>query len=179
MPGPSGDADKGYTSILVTAEDGVTQKEYRMYYFAQLPDSTDATLLNLTVSEGELEPVFGSDILDYTVTVVDVEEITITATPTNPNAIVNGAGTFSLEVGQNIFPIHVTAEDEVTTLNYTVMVNRTLSIIEIQHLSNFKIYPNPTTGKLIINSEQLTMLKFLMFMAETYYHIPQTSHRIP
>ena len=122
----------------------------------ELPDSTDATLLDLSVSVGELNPAFNSNILNYAVDAGHAEEITITATPTNPNANVSGAGTFLLESGQNIFPIKVTAEDGVTEIEYTIMITRLFDIREI--LSETKlisIYPNPTTGVLNLIQERI------------------------
>ena len=152
ISGPAGDADEGYTSILVTAEDGIMQKEYRVYYFALIPINSDATLSNLTVSEGTLTPDFNSTQFNYTVDVeYNVTSIILTATLSDSNATIIGDGIKNLHTGENTFTITVTAKDEVTTLSYTVMVNRALSITEIQQLSNIKFYPNPTTGELHIS----------------------------
>ena len=102
----------------------------------EFSDYADATLSSLTAFEGELEPVFSSDILNYSVNVANIEEITITATPTNPSAMVNGTGTFLLEYGQNVFPINIIAEDGETVLEYTITVNRDYNIdATLSHLS--------------------------------------------
>jgi len=53
--GPAGDADGGYTSILVTAEDGVTKKEYRVYYYANL--SPDNNVLAMSYSLDGTTPI--------------------------------------------------------------------------------------------------------------------------
>ena len=85
----------------------------------------DATLSNLMVSKGELTPAFNSDIYDYSVDVTyNVSSIIITATANHENATVSGDGAKQLAVGANLFTITVTAENGVTTLDYTVTVNR-------------------------------------------------------
>lgn len=87
--------------------------------------SNDATLINLTVSEGELTPDFSPTTLNYTVEVENiVAEITITGTASHVGATVQGNGTKPLNVGINTFLIVVIAEDEVSTLTYTIVVTR-------------------------------------------------------
>ncbi|MCL2167673.1 MAG: T9SS type A sorting domain-containing protein, partial [Lentimicrobiaceae bacterium] len=78
----------------------------------------------------------------------------------DPNATIsgNGIGTHSLTVGANLFTITVTAQDDVTTQNYTITVTRAdeIGITEII-AGKFKIYPNPTTGELTIDNGELRM----------------------
>jgi len=120
-----------------------------------LPNS-DATLATLQVSEGELHPEFNSHILNYEVNVEHhVEEITIMATPARPKATVTGAGTFSLDFGENIFSITVLAEDTITELVYTVNVNRMLTVQEIAEAFKVIVYPNPAIGELTITNYAL------------------------
>ncbi|MDR2711924.1 MAG: hypothetical protein LBB91_02285, partial [Clostridiales bacterium] len=81
----------------------------------------NSSLSTLSVSEGVLSPVFAPGTLSYTVNVAGIEEITIAATAAGT---VSGAGTFELEVGENLFDIVVTApcgESEHKT-TYTVKV---------------------------------------------------------
>ena len=87
---------------------------------------TDASLSDLTVSDGVLTPAFDSDTLNYTVNVAySITDITITATANDINAtIIGDTGTQQLAVGANTFAISVTAEDGITELNYTVTVIR-------------------------------------------------------
>lgn len=86
--------------------------------------STDASLLDLTVSAGTLAPAFDPDVTNYTVNVAhDVNAITITGTTTNPNSTVVGNVTNApLATGHNVFDLVVTAENGVDTKTYTVTI---------------------------------------------------------
>jgi len=136
-------------SVIVIAEDGFNELEYSITVNREML-SNDAALLELTVSEGELDPVFNSDIYNYSVAVTQyIEEITITAIPRNSFATVTGTGTFALEFGENIFSVIVNAEDDITKTEYLLTVNRMIGILELSN-DLFRIFPNPTTGELII-----------------------------
>ena len=108
--------------------------------------STDATLSELTVSDGTtdltLVPAFVSDTIAYTTDVASsVEEVTLTAETTDTGASVSmvtlagneiadddftdGMITVpSLVEGANVIVVTVTAEDDATTQTYTVTVTR-------------------------------------------------------
>ncbi len=97
--------------------------------------SNVATLDNLTLSEGTLDPAFGSSVYDYTATVADTTDsiiVTPTLTDTKASVTVNGTtvpnGTasqpVSLAVGQTEIRVVVTAEDGSTTKTYTITVTR-------------------------------------------------------
>jgi hypothetical protein len=73
--------------------------------------STDATLSDLVLSEGTLNPAFASATVSYTAQV----ENNITSITVTPN------------VGENSITIVVTAEDGTTTKTYTVIVTRAAS----------------------------------------------------
>lgn len=90
-----------------------------------VPDtrSTNSNLSTLTVDKGELSPEFVASTTEYKVNVVDEEEITIGAKASDSKASVSGAGTKSLEVGENKFSIVVTAENG-SKKTYTITVNR-------------------------------------------------------
>ncbi|MCL1850578.1 MAG: T9SS type A sorting domain-containing protein [Bacteroidetes bacterium] len=79
VPGPLGDADGGYTSILVTAEDYVTQKEYRIYYFSNLSNDNNITALSYTMDGTTPIPVpgFTSAQTNYPIVITDPEEVRI------------------------------------------------------------------------------------------------------
>ena len=108
--------------IVVTAEDNNYTQTYTITIYRQ---SNDANLATLTVSEGTLDPVFNPATLSYNVIVShSISSLIIAATAAHPNATVSGTGTKSLEVGDNIFEIIVTAEDITYTQTYTVNVHR-------------------------------------------------------
>ena len=123
--------------------------------------NTDATISNLTVSEGVLTPDFNADTLHYTVNVAnEILSIFIEAIPNDPNATVNGdIGEKTLTVGNNPFTITVVAEDGETTLSYNVMVIRATVGIAESTATQINIYPNPTTWELKIESGELKVEK--------------------
>jgi uncharacterized protein YjdB len=97
--------------------------------------SSNADLKSLTVSVGTLTPGFSSDNTDYMVNVpydVNTEVLTATASDStatlkikdSPTVLGHASSTISLNVGQNIVQILVTAQDGISTKTYTVMVTR-------------------------------------------------------
>jgi hypothetical protein len=79
VEGPLGDADEGYTSILVTAQDSVTQVEYRIYYYANRSDDNTIASLSYTL-DGETDipvPGFIPTTTNYNITLIDPEEVRI------------------------------------------------------------------------------------------------------
>ncbi len=115
----------------------------------------DASLLSLTVSERILNPEFNPNTTNYNVNVENrVESIVISAITNHVNATITGTGTKSLNVGENIFEIIVTAEDGISTKTYRVIVIRSdnIGLINIEGQDNIKIYPNPVTDELILES---------------------------
>jgi len=77
--GPGGDADGGYTSIKVTAEDGVTVKEYRMYYYLNLSGNNTATAMSYKF-EGEAPipvPGFTPSVSNYPILIGNPEEVRV------------------------------------------------------------------------------------------------------
>jgi hypothetical protein len=110
--------------ITGTAEDETTEKTYTVTVTRGDPN-TDATLSDLSVSAGTLDPVFDSGTEEYTVSVpYATSSITLTAETTDENATVDGDGEQDLDVGENPFEITVTAEDGTTEKTYTVTVTR-------------------------------------------------------
>ncbi|NOY51633.1 MAG: T9SS type A sorting domain-containing protein [Chlorobi bacterium] len=101
-------------TVLVTAEDGITQLTYIVNYTIA---GTDATLSDLTVN-GTTIAGFDPDTLNYDYTVPQGDPIPVVgATPTDPNADVEITQATSLP-GTAI--VDVTAEDGTTQLTYTV-----------------------------------------------------------
>ena len=115
-------------NIAVTAEDATTTKTYSVTVVRA--KSTDATLQNITVSEGTLTPAFGVNTVEYKVVVErDVETISISAAATHPQATLTGNNVIDAELllGDNYFNIEVTAEDGINKRTYTVIVQRNKS----------------------------------------------------
>ena len=103
--------------------------------------STDATLSALSVTGVTLDPSFASDTYAYTASVAnDVEEVTVAPTTTDTDATfeyldssdntladadsVEDGHQVDLDVGDTVFKVKVTAEDDTTTQTYTVTVTR-------------------------------------------------------
>ena len=108
---------------------------------ASTPPSTDATLSGLTLSKTSLDPTFDGATTSYTASVLaPVRRITVTPTPTDPDATVayldgddaalddadaNTAGhQVRLAPGENTIKVKVTAEDGTAGEPYTVVVTR-------------------------------------------------------
>nr|WP_260677892.1 MBG domain-containing protein [Flavobacterium nitrogenifigens] len=117
--------------IKVVAEDGSTVKNYTINVTREA--SNNAALSNLMISEGNLEPVFESDVTQYNAKVkYDVNSITVTPTAADPKAAikVNGSSVASatasepivLATGENIIETVVTAQDGITKQMYTITV---------------------------------------------------------
>ncbi|MFH6951184.1 MBG domain-containing protein, partial [Flavobacterium sp. FlaQc-51] len=122
--------------IKVTSEDGLTTKSYILNITKEGDDN--ASLSNLKISNGILDPKFNTDITNYnTVVKYDVASITVTPTVTDPGAkiTVNGLPVTSntastpiiLNFGDNTIETVVTAEDGVTKETYTIIVYKGLS----------------------------------------------------
>lgn len=87
--------------------------------------STNSALASLSVDKGKLKPAFDPEVTEYKLSLpVKTEKITLTATPSDSTAKVNGAGEIDVKPGANKLSIVVTAEngDSTTyTINAVVM----------------------------------------------------------
>lgn len=150
-------------TITVTAEDGITVLSYTVVA-TRLPGS-DATLQELTVSEGVLAPAFSPSTISYAVTVEStVQVVVVNALTTHENATVEGIGAivFSNDEKQKTATLTVTAEDSITTKTYTVTIVRTgVGIMEAEAGERVSMYPNPVSNTLYIEAssaiEQLSI----------------------
>ena len=129
-------------SVKATSESG----EDRTYtIIVNRAYSTDSSLKNILVSDGELDPTFNPETLEYTVEVTEeVEEITITGILNDASATIEGNGTYDLTEGDIEIPLVVTAEDGSKT-TYKVKVER--QIVASSYLKNLvvkdgELYPN-------------------------------------
>ncbi len=120
-------------TTTVTALDGTTTKTYSVTV-TRAP-SSNASLSNLVLSTGPLNPAFAFDTLSYTTSVTcGVTSLMITPTVGDATATitVNGMPVTSgnaslpirLTVGANLIPIVVTAQDGTTSTTYTVTITR-------------------------------------------------------
>lgn len=119
--------------VVVTAENGVTEQTYTVTV-TRVALATDATLSDLTVSEGVLTPAFDPATTDYAVEVPNaVDTIDVSATTANGGATLSVEGnpavsgapvSVALPVGVTEVNIDVLAEDGVATETYTVTVTR-------------------------------------------------------
>lgn len=82
--------------------------------------SGNNALSALTVSAGTLTPAFDPAVTEYTLSLPQgTEKLTLTATPSDSNATVQGDGELTLQEGENTLPLVVTAENG-ETKTYTV-----------------------------------------------------------
>ena len=138
-----------YVDIEVTAEDELYSGTHRVKI--NKLKSTNVFLSSLTVDQGIISPMFDKETVSYTVNVgTDVNDITLTAVAEDSKAVVSGDGVKTLNPGSNTFVITVTAEDNVTTKDYTVVVIReqksilTLSDLTIDGVTIDGFSPNKT-----------------------------------
>lgn len=95
----------------------------------------NAYLSSLTISSGSLTPSFTYSAKTYTAVVSSsVSSVTISANAASSKAKVTGTGTKTLQYGNNVFNITVTAENG-TVVTYKVTINRSSSSV---------ITPTPT-----------------------------------
>lgn len=122
-------------TVLVTAENGSTQRAYTVTVTRRPPPSSNASLLSLELTGAPLDQIFQGNIEAYTasigylggstrvIAVPEDERATLTvagagAVPGEPSAYV------PLASGDNNVDVAVTAEDEIAMRDYAVTVTR-------------------------------------------------------
>ncbi len=120
-------------TVVVTAEDGATQKTYTIRLTAL---SDDADLSSITFSTLTLNESFDAELTDYTADVsFDLDNTTVTFVTSNSDvgaAQLNGnlapesteSNPINLAVGENTVTIEVTAVDGITSKTYSVVITR-------------------------------------------------------
>ena len=125
--------DEGDTTdiaITVTAENQDSTRVYTLKVYREKgPPEDDATLSDLSVDEGKLDPSFRPDYDRYGVNVThDIEEVTITWELADDNASTDLETPHTLELNgageETEFSVTVTAEDGETTEAYAITVSR-------------------------------------------------------
>ncbi|WP_419788926.1 cadherin-like beta sandwich domain-containing protein [Mucilaginibacter sp. FT3.2] len=119
-------------SVLVTAQNGTTVKEYTVKV-TRIALSSDVTVKTLSISSGNLVRVGGSNTFTASVS-PSVSTVSITAMPTDTNgtvkvntiATVNGVASapVALPGYTTTIPVLITAEDGVTTRAVTIIVSK-------------------------------------------------------
>ena len=109
--------------FILTSSDGKVTRTYTVTPSVR-PFSTDATLKSLSLSSGELSPVFDPARTAYTAEVeYAIESVKLTAEANDDKATVESLDAYPLTVGKNTLTVVVKAEDQ-STKNYTIIVTR-------------------------------------------------------
>lgn len=101
-------------------------------------------LTSLEIPEVELTPIFNSEVFEYTIYLVDEEEINITAVPNLEGATVEITGNTGLVEGENTIVIKLTKDDK--TAEYKIVANK-LSKKEIEEEIKQEIQNNDDDKK--------------------------------
>ncbi len=146
-------APKTWITVTVTAEDGATTRQYFIEItVADANASNDAHLMNLAIDPGTLAPVFVSTTTQYEAVVPnETEVVTVTATPSDLNAVVTYAalpgmcqmpdlrqtGGFpaipcTMQVGVNVITVTVTNGDVVQ--EYVITITRAAPLTTIDRV---------------------------------------------
>ncbi|MBE9469610.1 MAG: T9SS type A sorting domain-containing protein, partial [Bacteroidetes bacterium] len=154
----------GTTNVIVTAEDGITEKTYSVSFAIEKP-SNDATLSDLKTNDITV-PEFAPEVYTYNVELLSgtstVPKTTASTNYTNASYVVNEAT--SLPGTTNVV---VTAEDDLTEKTYSINFTFKTGIYSENHAKNsdISIYPNPATS--IINLKINTDLFFSIMIFDT------------
>ena len=108
-------------SASVTIVSASTPDDSEPDYTPSTPGKSGNNALSaLTVSAGTLTPAFDPAVTEYTLSLPQgTEKLTLTATPSDSKATIQGDGELTLQEGENTLPLVVTAENG-DTKTYTV-----------------------------------------------------------
>jgi hypothetical protein len=113
-------------TIIVTAPNG-SSKTYTINV-KRAPPSSDDRLSGLTVNPGSLNPDFSSGIQDYRVDVDDdVDNVTISATKSDPNAVMSAFGSVIAPAGTRTGELFVSLRGRRTEVDITVTAQNGVS----------------------------------------------------
>ncbi len=136
-------------NIVAVAENGQSQT-YTIKVGRE--PSAEARLTGITVSAGELTPLFHADSLDYMLSVHDtIGRISINGQPLDSKAQVQGnVQDYPLQQGDNHFSLRVTSENGANVLSYNIRVLRNTSdnvAMAAINLSQGTLFPAFSTGQ--------------------------------
>lgn len=119
MDGNGNETPSGSASVSIVSTS--TPDDSEPDYIPSAPGKSGNNALSaLTVSAGTLTPAFDPAVTEYTLSLPQgTEKLTLTATPSDSNATVQGDGELTLQEGENTLPLVVTAENG-DTKTYTV-----------------------------------------------------------
>ncbi|MES2837217.1 MAG: cadherin-like beta sandwich domain-containing protein [Bacteroidota bacterium] len=157
----AGTAGTNVATVVVTAENGATMTYTVTYSVAA--GNADATLSNLTSSQGALSPAFAAGTFAYTVTLPAGSTGTGVLTPTLATTLSTVSSNVSAtdvagSAPANTATIVVTAQDG-STATYTVVYSVSTGIDELANTTKVEVYPNPTHGIAIVKVTDVTSTK--------------------
>ncbi len=133
------DVGDNQVAIVVTAEDGATNRRYRLTINRGGPPSDDASLRSLSVEGARLQPAFNAQTFRYWVLVkTDVDRLTLAPTARDAGASYVISQTdadpdtdgyqITLQLGENEVSIVVTAENGRDSQTYQLMITRAVPL---------------------------------------------------
>ena len=144
-----------YIDVEVTADDGTTRMYTVEVKRLVMEPSHNATLADLSISDGELDPGFNGEMYTSYTAKVPYTTSTFTVTPivagVDATVTVNGSdvpsgtasGEISLDVGVNVIDVIVTAADGMTSKTYTVEVTR----YENEYIESYPVIAGKTVNE--------------------------------
>lgn len=118
----TGVGDNGWSKVTYNGKTGYIKSS--LLTTEEPKKSSDKTLKILEIKPEGLDPEFNPETTNYTLNVgMDVEKLEITATPNDEKSKVEITGNDSLQVGDNMVKITVTAEDGTTRI-YNIDVKK-------------------------------------------------------
>lgn len=113
--------------------------------------SSDATLKELIIAEGQLTPEFNANVKEYTITVPnEITSLNITANPNDSKATVSIEGNSDFVVGENKITIKVIAEDG-TTNEYYINVTKQRTSLSLATLKITYVDKDGNTKEIELN----------------------------
>lgn len=119
-------------------------------------NQSNSSLQSLNLDIEGITPEFKSDVYKYYLTVpTSINDILVTATPSNKNSNVTITGNTNLKNGLNIININVTSYDNTNTTDYEIYVSKTddeestntnLETLAIENTLLYNIFDNSVTN---------------------------------